>query len=216
MWCRGASGARHHGEGRVFQLVELAVRNALAIGAGHAFIVFLREGYPVNVLNQVKQVPEVCRIYCATANQVEVVVGVTGTGRAILGVVDGVSPAGVETDADAAERHQLLRRIGYVDERQARSRRRHDARQGRRGRAPAFCREFFAPYNHQHRHSGIGLLTPATVHHGQAEQTHAARRRVLAAAYAAWPERFVRRPPRPPALPTGAWINKPNTEQVAH
>ena len=82
--------------------------------------------------------------------------------------------------------------------------------------ARAFCREFFAWYNHQHRHSGVGLLTPATVHHGLAEQTHAARRRVLAAAYAAWPERFVRRPPRPPALPTGAWINKPNTEEVAH
>jgi uncharacterized protein len=95
------------------ELVELAVRNALAIGAGHAFIVFLREGYSVNVLNQVKQVPEVCRIYRATANQVEVVVGVTSTGRAILSVVDGAAPAGVETDADAAERHQLLRRIGY-------------------------------------------------------------------------------------------------------
>ena len=82
--------------------------------------------------------------------------------------------------------------------------------------ARAFCREFFGWYNHQHRHSGIGLMTPATVHHGLAEQTHAARRRVLAAAYAAWPERFVRRPPRPPALPTGAWINKPDSEEVAH
>jgi putative transposase len=82
--------------------------------------------------------------------------------------------------------------------------------------ARAFCREFFAWYNHQHRHSGIGLLTPATVHHGQAEQTHAARRAVLEAAYARTPERFVRRPPRPPALPTGAWINKPDSKEVAH
>ena len=82
--------------------------------------------------------------------------------------------------------------------------------------ARAFCREFFDWYNHQHRHSGIGLLTPATVHHGQAEQTHAARRAVLDAAYAATPERFVRQPPRPPALPTGAWTNKPHTEEVAH
>jgi putative transposase len=82
--------------------------------------------------------------------------------------------------------------------------------------ARAFCREFFDWYNHQHRHSGIGLLTPATVHHGHAEQTHAARRAVLLAAYAATPKRFIRRPPRPPALPTSAWINKPNTEQVAH
>jgi putative transposase len=82
--------------------------------------------------------------------------------------------------------------------------------------ARAFCREFFGWYNHQHRHSGIGLMTPATVHHGLAEQTHTARRGVLAAAYAARPERFVRRPPRPPALPTGAWINKPDTKEAAH
>ena len=82
--------------------------------------------------------------------------------------------------------------------------------------ARAFCRTFFDWYNHQHRHSGIGLMTPATVHHGQAEQTHAARGSVLDAAYAARPERFVRRPPRPPALPTGAWINKPDSEEVAH
>ncbi len=95
------------------ELVELAVRNALAIAAGHTFIVFLREGYPVNVLNQVKQVPEVCRVFCATANEVEVVVGVTGLGRGVLGVVDGAAPVGVETDEDAVERRDLLRRIGY-------------------------------------------------------------------------------------------------------
>jgi adenosine/AMP kinase len=89
------------------------VRNALAIGAGHAFVVFLREGYPVNVLNQVKQVPEVCRVFCATANPVEVVVGETQQGRAILGVVDGGSPLGVEDDDDAASRRDLLRQIGY-------------------------------------------------------------------------------------------------------
>src|SRR2546428_83880 len=82
--------------------------------------------------------------------------------------------------------------------------------------ARAFCREFFGCYNHQHRHSGIGLMTPATVHPALAEQTPTARRRVLAAAYAARPERFVRRPPRPPALPTGAWINKPDSEEAAH
>ena len=82
--------------------------------------------------------------------------------------------------------------------------------------ARAFCRSFFDWYNQQHRHSGIGLMTPATVHHGQAEQTHAARGSVLDAAYAATPERFVRRPPRPPALPTAAWINKPTTEEVTH
>jgi adenosine/AMP kinase len=95
------------------ELIDLAVRNAVAIGAGHAFIVFLREGFPVNVLNAVKQVPEVCRIFCATANPVEVIVAQTEQGRAILGVVDGETPLGVEADADVAERRQLLRTIGY-------------------------------------------------------------------------------------------------------
>jgi adenosine/AMP kinase len=95
------------------ELVELAVRNALAIGAGHSFIVFLKDGFPVNVLNQVKQVPEVCRIYCATANPVEVIVAQTDAGRAICGVVDGGSPIGVETETDIVSRHDLLRKIGY-------------------------------------------------------------------------------------------------------
>jgi len=95
------------------ELVELAVRNALAIGAGHSFVVFLREGYPVNVLNQVKQVPEVCRIYCATANPVDVVVGETSQGRGVLGVIDGGPPLGVEADEDVAARIALLRSIGY-------------------------------------------------------------------------------------------------------
>jgi uncharacterized protein len=95
------------------ELESLAVRNAQAVGAGHSFIVFLREGFPVNVLNAVKMVPEVCRIFCATANPVQVVVAEEGDGRAILGVVDGASPLGVETDDDIAERKELLRRFGY-------------------------------------------------------------------------------------------------------
>jgi putative transposase len=82
--------------------------------------------------------------------------------------------------------------------------------------ARAFCREFFHWYNHEHRHSGIGLMTPTAIHHGQAEQLHAARAGVLAAAYERHPERFVRRAPVPPALPTAAWINKPDTKEVAH
>ena len=82
--------------------------------------------------------------------------------------------------------------------------------------ARAFCRDFFGWYNHQHRHSGIGLMTPADVHHGRAEQVHADRARVLKGAYAANPERFVRHPPRPPKLPTPAWINKPDTDDPAH
>jgi len=82
--------------------------------------------------------------------------------------------------------------------------------------ARAFCREFLGWYNHEHRHSGIGLMTPATVHHGRANAVHAERARVLEAAYAATPERFVRHPPTPPPVPAAAWINKPNNEQVAH
>jgi putative transposase len=82
--------------------------------------------------------------------------------------------------------------------------------------ARAFCRTFFDYYNHSHRHSGIGLMTPAAVHHGHAKALHAERQRVLTAAYTATPERFIRRPPRPPALPTAAWINKPTTEQTTH
>jgi putative transposase len=82
--------------------------------------------------------------------------------------------------------------------------------------ARAFCREFFDWYNHQHRHSGIGLMTPATVHHGRADAVHAERARVLEAAYAASPERFVRRVPTPPPVPAAAWINKPDNEEVAH
>jgi putative transposase len=79
-----------------------------------------------------------------------------------------------------------------------------------------FCRGFFHWYNHEHRHSGIGLMTPAAVHHGQAQQQHAARARVLQDAYAATPERFVRRTPVPPELPTAAWINKPDANEVAY
>ena len=96
------------------EMIEMAKKNALAIGAGHSFILFLAPGfYPVNVLNAIKQVPEVCRIFCATANPAEVVLAQTEQGRAILGVVDGVSPKGVESEEDVAHRKQFLRTIGY-------------------------------------------------------------------------------------------------------
>ncbi len=95
------------------ELVELATRTALAIAAGHSFVIFLREGFPVNILNPVKAVPEVCGIFCATANPVDVIVAVTPRGRGIVGVADGETPLGVENDRDAAERHDLLRAIGY-------------------------------------------------------------------------------------------------------
>lgn len=95
-------------------LVELAEKNALAIGAGHSFILFLGEGfYPINVLNTIKMVPEVCRIFCATANPTQVIVAETEQGRGILGVVDGAFLKGVEGPEDVAWRKNLLRRIGY-------------------------------------------------------------------------------------------------------
>ncbi|MEW5938591.1 MAG: adenosine-specific kinase [Chloroflexota bacterium] len=95
-------------------MIELAKKNAQAVGAGHSFIIFLAEGYyPVNVLNAVKAVPEVARVFCATANPAQVLVAQTGQGRGILGVVDGSSPKGVEGEEDRAWRKDLLRKIGY-------------------------------------------------------------------------------------------------------
>ncbi len=99
--------------GNADDLVDLAVRNVQAIGAGHSFLVFLRNGFPVSVLNAVKTVPEVCRIFCATANPVQVLVAETEQGRGVVGVVDGGSPLGVETDDDVAARKNLLRQFGY-------------------------------------------------------------------------------------------------------
>lgn len=95
-------------------MIALAKQNALALSAGHSFIIFLAEGfYPINVLNAVKQVPEVCRIYCATANPTEVIMAETAQGRAILGVVDGFKSQGIEDEAGIAWRKGLLRQIGY-------------------------------------------------------------------------------------------------------
>ncbi|HEY7755715.1 MAG TPA: adenosine-specific kinase [Actinomycetota bacterium] len=95
------------------ELVDLAVRGAGAIGAGHVFVIVLRNGFPISVLNAIKAVPEVCRVYCATANPLEIVVGETEQGRGVLGVIDGASPNGVETDEDVVERKEMLRRFGY-------------------------------------------------------------------------------------------------------
>jgi len=95
------------------ELIALAKTNAMAIGAGHSFIVLLRDCFPINVLPSLRQVPEVCQIYCATANPVEVILAVTELGRGILGVVDGYPPKGIEGEAEIAERKALLRRFGY-------------------------------------------------------------------------------------------------------
>jgi adenosine/AMP kinase len=102
---------RHAGTNE--DLEALAIRNAEAIGAGHAFIVFLKDAFPINVMNAVKRVPEVCRIFCATANPVQVVVAEDAQGRGILGVIDGDRPKGVEGPDDVADRKAFLRTIGY-------------------------------------------------------------------------------------------------------
>ena len=94
-------------------LVELAARNAAAIGCGHTFVIFLGNAYPVNVMAAVRQVPELCQIYCATANPVQVIVAEVDGGRGVLGVVDGQPPLGVEDAQHKAARHELLRKIGY-------------------------------------------------------------------------------------------------------
>ena len=113
-FCEASGACLVRSSGTDPELVALAVKNASAVGAGHSFVILLGEGvYPVNVLNAIKAVPEVCRIYCATANPVQVVVAQTEQGRGILGVVDGSAPAGVETPADEAWRKGLLRTIGY-------------------------------------------------------------------------------------------------------
>jgi hypothetical protein len=95
-------------------MIELAQKNAMSISAGHSFILFLGDGFfPINVLNAIKRVPEVCRIFCATANPTEVIVAETEQGRGILGVIDGQKPLGIEGDEDIAWRKDFLRGIGY-------------------------------------------------------------------------------------------------------
>ncbi|MEY3869731.1 MAG: hypothetical protein RLZZ338_3622 [Cyanobacteriota bacterium] len=94
-------------------LQEVATKNANAIASGHSFIILLKDAFPINFLNGIKQCPEVCTIYCATANPVEVIIAQTSQGCGILGVIDGFSPKGVETSSDAEARHQFLRMIGY-------------------------------------------------------------------------------------------------------
>jgi adenosine/AMP kinase len=112
-FCESSGPALVRRSGNDDALTELATRNALAVGAGHSFFVFMENGFPVSVLNAIKAVPEVCRIFCATANAAEVVVAESGDGRAILGVVDGCSPKGVEGEQDVLARLRFLREIGY-------------------------------------------------------------------------------------------------------
>jgi len=100
-------------DGNDEELKAMATRNASAVGAGHLFVVALRDGFPINVKNRILETPEVCTIFCATANPVQVIVAETEQGRGVLGVIDGSSPKGVETAPDAEWRHGFLRKIGY-------------------------------------------------------------------------------------------------------
>ncbi len=109
-----SSGAcKIRSEGNEQELIKLAQDNALSIGAGHSFIVFIKNAYPINILNAIKAIPEVCTIYCASANPVEVIIAETNMGRGILGVIDGAKPKGIESDADITWRKEFLRKIGY-------------------------------------------------------------------------------------------------------
>ncbi len=107
----GARLVRYSGNDR--EMTGLAKENAEAIGAGHSFIICIREAFPINLTNAIKSVPEVCRILCATANPVEVIIARTDQGRGILGVVDGEPPVGVEDEEGKSWRYELLRKIGY-------------------------------------------------------------------------------------------------------
>lgn len=113
-FCESSGEALVRWTGTDEELIELAKKNALALSAGHVFVIFLGEGfYPINVLNAIKMVPEVCRIYCATANPVEVILAETEQGRGVLGVIDGVKTKGVEDEDGIAWRKGFLRKIGY-------------------------------------------------------------------------------------------------------
>ncbi len=102
---------RHDGNDK--ELEELAIKNAKAIGAGHIFVILMREAYPINVIPRLKSVPEVCRIFCATANPLELLVTETKLGRGVVGVIDGGSPLGVEEESHIKERKEFLQKIGY-------------------------------------------------------------------------------------------------------
>jgi uncharacterized protein len=107
----GACLTRSDGNDQVLR--DTAIRNALALACGHTFVLLLQNAYPINLLKAISNLPEVCSIFCATANPVEIIVAESAQGRGVLGVIDGSSPRGVESQADIAWRHDLLRKIGY-------------------------------------------------------------------------------------------------------
>ena len=112
-FCESSGSALVRWAGNDPKLIELAQKNALSLSCGHCFIIFMEGGFPINILNTIKNVPEVCRIFCATANPVEVIVAETEQGRGILGVIDGMKTKGIETEAEIKTRKEFLRKIGY-------------------------------------------------------------------------------------------------------
>ncbi len=112
-FCEASGACLIRVEGNDEELKQVVTRNAQAVGAGHTFFLILRDAYPINVLNAIKNCPEVCSLYCATANPVEVILAESPQGRGVLGVIDGFSPKGVEAQADVQWRKDLLRKIGY-------------------------------------------------------------------------------------------------------
>jgi adenosine/AMP kinase len=112
-FCESSGPALVRHAGNDPKLLELATRNALALSCGHCFVICMEGGFPINILNTIKAVPEVCTIFCATANPVEVIVAETKNGRGILGVIDGVKSKGVESESDIRTRKDFLRKIGY-------------------------------------------------------------------------------------------------------
>jgi len=112
-FCESSGPCLVRSEGNDKELKNLAINQALKLGCGHCFIIFLKNAYPINVLDKIKQVPEVCTIHAATANPLEVIVAETEQGRGIMGVIDGFKTKGIETEKDVTERKEFLRKIGY-------------------------------------------------------------------------------------------------------
>jgi adenosine/AMP kinase len=112
-FCESSGPCLVRHEGNDQELKKLAAEKAFEIGCGHSFIIYIKNAYPLNILDKIKKVPEVCTIYAATANQLEVIIAETSQGRGIVGVVDGAKSEGLETDADVAERRAFVRKIGY-------------------------------------------------------------------------------------------------------
>lgn len=112
-FCEASGDCLVRWSGNDEEMTELARKNASAIGAGHTFIIFMKDAFPINILGAVRNVPEVCTIFCATANPVEVVIAENDQGRGIMGVIDGEKPKGIEDDEGKAWRHSILRKFGY-------------------------------------------------------------------------------------------------------